>query len=228
MPQFHYTSRRLNVTLMRERVALIEAARSMAALGINQGSAGNISVRAGDAMLITPSAIPYDDITPEMVALMPLDGEYGAWEGPKRPSSEWRFHLDIFRARPEIGAIVHTHAPYATAIAMTRRDIPPCHYMITRFGGATVRCAPYAVFGTAALSTVALAALENRKACLLANHGFIATGATLEAAMAAAVELEALAKQYILSLSIGGPVLLTDQEIEAALDQFATAYKPNE
>ncbi len=216
------------MTLMRERVALIEAARSMAALGINQGSAGNISVRAGDAMLITPSAIPYDDITPEMVALMPLDGEYGAWEGPKRPSSEWRFHLDIFRARPEIGAIVHTHAPYATAIAMTRRDIPPCHYMITRFGGATVRCAPYAVFGTAALSTVALAALENRKACLLANHGFIATGATLEAAMAAAVELEALAKQYILSLSIGGPVLLTDQEIEAALDQFATAYKPNE
>jgi L-fuculose-phosphate aldolase len=228
MPQFHYTSRRLNVTLMRERVALIEAARAMAGLGINQGSAGNISVRAGEAMLITPSAIPYDDMTPEMVALMKLEGEYGAWEGPKRPSSEWRFHLDILRARPEIGAIVHTHAPHATAIAMTRRDIPPCHYMITRFGGGTVRCAPYALFGTAELSAVALAALEGRTACLLANHGFIATGATLEAAMTAAVELEALAKQYILAVSLGGPVLLTDAEIEAALEQFATAYKPNE
>jgi L-fuculose-phosphate aldolase len=212
---------------MRERVALIEAARSMAGLGINQGSAGNVSVRAGDAMLITPSAIPYDDITPEMVALMPLDGAYGAWEGPKRPSSEWRFHLDILRARPEIGAIVHTHAPYATAISMTRRDIPPCHYMITRFGGGTVRCAPYALFGTAELSTAALAALENRSACLLANHGFIATGESLPAAMAAAVELEALAKQYILACTLGGPALLTAEEIEAAQEQFATAYKPN-
>jgi L-fuculose-phosphate aldolase len=122
---------------------------------------------------------------------------------------------------------VHTHAPHATAIAMTRRDIPPCHYMITRFGGGTVRCAPYALFGTAELSAAALAALEGRTACLLANHGFIATGATLDAAMAAAVELEALAKQYILACSLGGPVLLEDQEIEAALEQFATAYKPN-
>jgi len=212
---------------MRERAALIEAARSMSGLGINQGSAGNISLRAGAAMLSTPSAIPYDDITPEMVALMPLEGAYGAWEGPKRPSSEWRFHLDIFRARPEIGAVVHTHAPYATALAMARRDIPPCHYMVTRFGGGTVRCAPYALFGTAELSTLALAALENRTACLLANHGFIATGPDLPAAMAAAVELEALAKQYMLSLTIGGPVLLTDEEIQAAIEQFATAYIQN-
>jgi L-fuculose-phosphate aldolase len=210
------------------RASLVEAARSMAGLGINQGSAGNISVREAAAMLITPSAIGYDVMTPEMVARMPLEGEYGAWEGPKRPSSEWRFHLDIFRARPEIGAIVHTHAPHATAIAMTRRDIPPCHYMITRFGGGTVRCASYALFGTAELSAAALAALEGRSACLLANHGFIAPGATLDAAMAAAVELEALAKQYVLSLSIGGPVLLTEVEIAAALEQFSTAYTPNE
>jgi L-fuculose-phosphate aldolase len=213
--------------MMQQRLALIEAARSMAGLGINQGSAGNISVRSGAGMLITPSAIPYDEITPEMVALMALDGAYGAYEGPKRPSSEWRFHLDIMRARPEVGAIVHTHAPYATAIAMARRDIPPCHYMVTRFGGRDVRCAPYALFGTAALSAYALAALEGRSACLLANHGFIATGATLGAAMAAAVELEALAKQYVLSVSIGGPVLLSDDEIAKAMRQFATAYGPN-
>jgi L-fuculose-phosphate aldolase len=199
----------------------------MAGLGINQGSAGNISVRDGDAMLITPSAIPYEDMTPDMTARMTLDGDYGAWEGPKRPSSEWRFHLDIMRARPEVGAIVHTHAPYATALAMARREIPPCHYMIARFGGGTVRCAPYALFGTAELSAHALAALEGRSACLLANHGFIATGASLAAAMAAAVELEALAKQYALSLAVGGPVLLSDDEIAAALHQFATAYTPN-
>ena len=199
----------------------------MAGLGINQGAAGNISLRAGGKMLITPSAIPYDDITPEMIAAMPIDDNYGAWEGPKRPSSEWRFHLDIFRARPEIGAIVHTHAPHATAIAMARREIPPCHYMITRFGGGTVRCAPYALFGTAELSALALAALRDRTACLLANHGMIATGPTLDAALAAAVELEALAKQFILSVAIGGPVLLTGEEIAAAIEQFATQYRPN-
>ena len=199
----------------------------MAGLGINQGAAGNISLRAGGKMLITPSAIPYDDITPEMIAAMPIDDNYGAWEGPKRPSSEWRFHLDIFRARPEIGAIVHTHAPHATAIAMARREIPPCHYMITRFGGGTVRCAPYALFGTAELSALALEALRDRTAFLLANHGMIATGPTLDAALAAAVELEALAKQFILSVAIGGPVLLTGEEIAAAIEQFATQYRPN-
>lgn len=212
---------------MQQREALILAARSMAGLGINQGTAGNLSLRVEEGMLITPSAIPYDEMTPEMVALMTLDGEYGAWEGPRRPSSEWRFHLDIMRARPEIGGIVHTHAPYATAVAMTRKDIPPCHYMVTRFGGGDVRCAPYALFGTAALSQAALMALEGRSACLLANHGFIATGKDLAAAMGAAVELEALAKQYVLSTAAGGPVLLTEADITAALNQFATAYGPN-
>lgn len=215
------------MTKMQHRLALINAARSMAGLGINQGAAGNISVRTAEGMLITPSAVPYDDVTPEMVALLTLDGEYGAYEGQKRPSSEWRFHLDIMRARPEVGAIVHTHAPYATAISMARKRIPACHYMVTRFGGGDVRCAPYALFGTAELSAVALAALEGRTACLLANHGFIATGADLFSAMAAAVELEALAKQYVISLSIGGPVLLTDAEVEEAMRQFATAYTPN-
>jgi L-fuculose-phosphate aldolase len=213
--------------MMQQRLALIEAARSMAGLGINQGSAGNISLRSEQGMLITPSAIPYEQITPEMVALMPLAGAYGAFTGPKRPSSEWRFHLDIMRARPQTGAIVHTHAPYATALAMARRDIPACHYMVTRFGGGDVRCAPYALFGTAELSAHALTALEGRTACLLANHGFIATGETLDKAMAAAVELEALAKQYVLALTIGGPVLLSEAEIAAAIAQFATAYRPN-
>jgi L-fuculose-phosphate aldolase len=149
------------------------------------------------------------------------------FHGPKRPSSEWRFHMDIMGARPEVGAVVHTHAPYATALAMTRREIPACHYMIARFGGAPIRVAGYALFGTAELSDQVLAALRGRTACLMANHGFVATGATLEAAMLAAVELEALAKQYVLSLSIGGPVLLSEREVLAAVRQFATSYGEN-
>ncbi|OYV52783.1 MAG: class II aldolase [Acidocella sp. 35-58-6] len=213
---------------LQQRTALIAAARSLMGLGLNTGTAGNLSLRTEHGMLITPSAIRYEDITPEMIAMMPLTSDYGTWEGPKRPSSEWRFHLDIMRARPDIGAIVHTHAPYCTALAMARRNIPACHYMVTRFGGADVRCAPYALFGTAELSALAVEALEGRTACLLANHGLIATGATLDAAMGMAVELEMLAKQYCLALSIGGPVLLTAHEIAEAQQQFATAYLPNE
>ena len=212
---------------MDVREQLIAAARSMAALGINQGNAGNLSVRTEAGMLITPSAISYDELTADQLALMPFDTDYGVFHGPKRPSSEWRFHMDIMGARPEVGAVVHTHAPYATALAMTRREIPACHYMIARFGGAPIRLAGSALFGTAELSDQVLAALRGRTACLMANHGFVATGATLEAAMLAAVELEALAKQYVLSLSIGGPVLLSEREVLAAVRQFATSYGEN-
>jgi L-fuculose-phosphate aldolase len=213
--------------MVEDRVALVAAAQSMVRLGINQGIAGNLSIRTAKGMLITPSAIPYETMTPEQVALMPFDGEYGAYVGPKRPSSEWRFHLDIMEMRPEVGAIVHTHAPYATALAMARREIPACHYMIARFGGAPIRVAGYALFGTAELSELVLGALRGRSACLMANHGFVATGATLEAAMVAAVELEALAKQYVLSLQVGGPVLLSEREVNAAVQQFVSSYAPN-
>ena len=209
------------------REELVAAARSMAGLGINQGKSGNLSVRTERGMLITPSAIAYEALTPDQLALMPFDAEYGSFIGPKRPSSEWRFHLDIMQARPEIGSIVHTHAPYATALAMARRDIPACHYMIARFGGAPVRVADYALFGTAELSSKVLEALQGRSACLMANHGFVATGATIGSAMLAAVELEALAKQYVLSLAVGGPVLLSEEEVLAATEQFASAYAEN-
>lgn len=209
-----------------QRIALVTAAQSLSRLGLNSGTSGNISVRNGQGILITPSAIPYELLTPELIAHMPLNGA-GTWAGPKRPSSEWRFHLDIHNARSDINAIVHTHAPYATALAMARQEIPPCHYMVTRFGGDNVRCAPYALFGTAELSALAVTALENRSACLLANHGLIATGPTLKAAMACATELETLAHQYILSLTIGGPILLTPEQIIEAQTQFTTAYRPN-
>ena len=202
------------------RRAIVESARQMNALGINQGTSGNVSARWGDAMLVTPSATPYDAMRPEDLAVMPLDGQ-GAWTGPLKPSTEWPFHLAILNGRPEAGAVVHTHAPYCTTLSILRRDIPAVHYMIAAFGGSTVRCAPYATFGTAELAGLALKAMEGRNACLLANHGMIVAGPTLARAMWLAVELETLAKQYCLSLSIGGPVVLTDAEIAEAVRGFA-------
>lgn len=203
------------------RRAIVDQCRWMNASGLNQGTSGNISARFGDRMLITPSATPYEAMEPEMLAAMPLDGERGVWEGPLKPSTEWRFHLDILRARPEAGAVVHTHSTYATALAMARKPIPACHYMVAAFGGTDVRCAGYARFGTAELSALALEALEGRAACLLANHGAIATGPTLDKAMWIAVELETLARQYAISLTIGGPHILDDHQIAETAAAFA-------
>ena len=193
----------------------------MNALGINQGTSGNISVRCGGTMLITPSATPYETMVPEQIAAMPLDGAHGAWQGPLKPSTEWRFHHAILRARPDTGAVVHTHAAYCTALSMLRRDIPAVHYMIAAFGGASVRCAPYAPFGTVELAELALAALQGRTACLLANHGMIVAGSSVERAMWLAVELETLAKQYVLSLQAGVPTVLTEAEVAQAAAAFA-------
>jgi L-fuculose-phosphate aldolase len=203
------------------RRAVVEAARSMNAMGINQGTSGNISVRCGDRMLITPSATPYEDMQPDDIAAMPLAGT-GEWVGPLKPSTEWRFHQDILRGRADAGAVVHTHATHCTVLAILRRDIPAVHYMIAAFGGNTVRCAPYATFGTAGLAALALAALEGRNACLLANHGMIVVGSTLAKAMWLAVELETLAKQYVISLQTGEPTVLGDAEIADAMKSFAS------
>ena len=204
------------------RHAIVEACRSMNALGINQGTSGNISARCGDAMLITPSATPYEQMQPGDIAAMPLDGERGRWTGRLKPSTEWRFHLDILRGRPDAGAVVHTHATYCTTLSILRREIPAVHYMIAAFGGSTVRCAPYATYGTAELAAHALAALEGRNACLLANHGMIVVGPTLAKAMWLAVELETLAKQYCLSLQLGMPAVLSEAEIAEVAQGFAS------
>ena len=207
-------------TLRREIVA---QARAMNALGINQGTSGNISARCGDTMLITPSAIPYDDMQPDQIASMKLDAaQEPTWTGPLKPSTEWRFHRDILRARPEASAVIHTHATYCTTLAILRRDIPAVHYMIAAFGGSTIRCAPYALYGTAELAAHALRALEDRSACLLANHGMIVAGPSLAKAMWLAVELETLAKQYCLALQLGAPVILSDAEIAETMRGFAT------
>ena len=207
------------------RGAISEAARAMNRLGLNQGMAGNISVRNGEAMLITPSATPYDAMAPEQVARVRLDVEGeglapAAWDGPLRPSSEWRFHRDILASRADIGAVVHAHPAHCTAIAMTRRGIPPCHYMVATFGGEDVRCAGYATFGTQALSDLVLEALRDRTACLLANHGMIACGRDLAEALWRAVELEAVATQYLAAVAAGGVKLLSREEMADAARQF--------
>ena len=210
-------------TALRE--AIIAQCRAMNASGLNQGTSGNISARHGANMLITPSSIPYDQMTPDMIATMPIAGEYGAWDGPKKPSSEWRFHLDIMRSRPEVGAIVHTHSTYCTALSISRKPIPAIHYMIAHFGGPDIRCAGYALYGSAELSALALEALKGRNGCLLANHGMIAVGANLARAMWLAGELETLARQYCLALQIGDPVILSDAEVAEAGAKFGvTGY----
>lgn len=206
------------------RLSLIETCRAMQAAGLVAGTSGNVSVRAGAGMLITPSGVAYDALVPADIAEMVLDGS-GAWEGPAKPSSEWRFHHDILAARPDATAIVHTHSPHATAISMTRQAIPPVHYMVALFGGAEVRCAGYARFGTQALSDLALAALQDRKACLLANHGAITVGSSLADALHLTIELEELARQWILARQAGTPLLLSGAEIEEALEAFA-GYGP--
>ena len=199
------------------RRAIVSAARSMAGFGLTQGTSGNISVRWGEGLLITPSGVPYDDTGPEDIVLLDQDG---GTDHALKPSSEWRFHRDILAARPEVGAVVHCHPIHATAFAICGREIPAVHYMIAAAGGPTVRCAPYATYGTEELSRNALAALEGRSCCLLANHGTIATGPTLDRAMWLAVELETLCRQYAVALQVGDPHILPDDEIARVVELF--------
>jgi len=197
---------------------LLATARAMNALDINRGKAGNVSVRWADGFLITPSALPYDRMQPADMVHVSLDGI--AAPASHAPSTEWRFHRDILRTRPEVNAIVHTHGPFATTLACLDRGIPAFHYMVARAGGHDVRCAPYATFGTQALSDHALAALHERRACLLAHHGAIALGASLDAALALAVEVETLAEMYWRAIQIAEPRLLDADEMDRVLESF--------
>lgn len=210
----------------RERRAMVEACHSMNGLGINQGKSGNIGVRVKEGLLVTPSGMPYDEMTPADIVFMRADGTVP--KGQRAPSSEWRFHRDIFTTRPEAGAVVHTHAMFATTLACLRMEIPAFHYMVAMAGGDSIRCAPYATFGTQELSDYALEALEGRKACLLANHGMIAVGETLKGALALAVEVETLAAQYWRALQVGKPKILPKAEMRRVIAKFATYGKqPN-
>jgi L-fuculose-phosphate aldolase len=205
-----------------KRQSIIDACLRMNMLGINQGTSGNVSLRHEAGMLITPTSVPYETMQPEQIVYMGLDGGF---DPAQRPSSEWRFHLDILRARPEVNAVVHAHPPYSTILAIMGLEIPPVHYMIAVAGGDTIRCAPYATFGTQELSQHAVRALEDRLACLLERHGMIAIGPSLSKAMWIAVEVETLARQYHGCLQIGKPRLLSKEEIKNVLGRIA-GYGP--
>lgn len=200
-----------------QRAHLLAAVQKLSELGLNRGTAGNASVREDDGFLVTPSGMPVEQMTAGSMVRMDFDGRH---QGTLTPSSEWRFHRDILQTRTEVGAVIHTHAMFATTMACLRRDIPPFHYMIALTGGDSIRCAPYALFGTQALSDSALIALESRNACLLANHGMIALGRDLSHALAVALEVETLCEQYWRTLQVGGPALLSPQEILDAMEQF--------
>lgn len=201
------------------RSELIESCRNMNRLGINKGTSGNISVRHGDGFLISPTGIPYDKLQPEHVVAMNWDATY---EGEVQPSSEWRFHRDILQARPDLNAVVHTHSTHATALSILGRDIPAIHYVIAAAGGSTIRCAPYELFGTQELADRVVSALQGRRACLMAHHGVIAGHATIARALALAVTVEELAKQYLLCLPMGEPPILSDDQIAEVLVKFKT------
>lgn len=199
------------------KAQVLATARAMNASGINRGSAGNVSVRSDDGFIITPTGMAYGDCTQDDMVFVGLDGTV---RGQRKPSSEWRFHRDIYAARPEAGAIIHTHSPFATSLACMEAEIGPFHYMIARFGGKTVRCATYATFGSQALSDAMLEALTERSACLMAHHGMVVFGPDLDKTLDLAVELETLCEQYWRVLQIGGPKLIADDEMDRVLEKF--------
>lgn len=199
------------------REEIVAHCLKMNASGINQGTSGNLSVRHRSGMLITPSAVAYDDLSPADVVWMDRDGTY---EHRREASTEWRFHRDIYAARPDVQAIVHAHPTYCTALAICGIEIPAVHYMIAAVGGPTVRCAAYQTYGTQELSDAAIVALRGRNACLLANHGMIAVGPSLPKTLWLAVEMETLARQYTISRQIGTPRILPDDEIARVGEKF--------
>lgn len=200
--------------------AIIDTCLEMTRLGLNQGTAGNVSVRYRDGMLITPTGIPYEQMS--VAQIVYVDGN-GHHEEGKLPSSEWRFHLAAYHARPDAHAVVHNHAVHCTAVSILNRPIPAIHYMIAAAGGNTIPCAPYATFGTLALSEHVMTALGDRKATLLQHHGLIACEANLQKALWLAHEVEVLAQLYLATLAIVDPVpVLPDEEIAVVLEKFKT------
>ena len=199
------------------RKQIIDVCNFMVDRGVNQGTAGNISVRIDDGFLITPSGVPYPEMEPEDIVTMQLDSSH---DGARRPSTEWRFHRDIMAKKPEVGSVIHLHSRYCTSLSMLRMQIPAVHYMIAVAGGPTVPCVPYVTWGTQELADLILGALEDRTACLLANHGMVVVGPNLKRAAWLAVEIEALACQYWHALQVGTPHILPDAEIANVAEKF--------
>ena len=202
---------RLDMTSEKERREIVEASVTAERNNLNSGTAGNISLRFGERMLITPTGVQTARLAVDNIVEMRFDGSFdGFW----RPSSEWMMHAEIYKAFPEAAAVVHTHSDHCVAISCLRQSIPPFHYMLASFGGDDVRCADYAPFGSTDLARAATKALEGRSACLLANHGAICFAESVQSAMAKAMKLETLARQFCLARSLGAPILLGQDEMQ--------------
>jgi L-fuculose-phosphate aldolase len=200
------------------RRGIIRTARRTVEAALTHGTSGNVSARSAGGFYVTPTGVMYDVLQPSDIVEMDMDGN--ALRSNRRPSSEWRIHRDVYAARPEINAVVHVHPPFATTIACLRRDLPAVHYMVAAAGGATIRCAGYATFGTEELSRLVLEALDGRLACLMANHGLVALGADLDVALKVAVETEKVAEVYWRALSAGTPVVLDEEEMRRVAVRF--------
>lgn len=206
------------------RMRLVVAARRLSAGGLNTGTAGNLSARMPAGYIITPSALAYDALSPEDLVFM---GDDWTHSGGQRPAStEWRLHRDLYRSRPDVHAVVHTHSPYATTMACLHRGIPAFHYEVAHAGGPDIRCGAYATFGTQQLSDSAIAALEGRRACLIGNHGAVTVGESLDQALELAEKVESLARMYWQALQVGEPVLLDEVEMARVAERFSTYGKP--
>ena len=201
------------------RARLIAATETLDASGMNVGTTGNISVRTANGMLITPTGIATSALRPEQMVAMQLDG---SWEGAFRPSSEWEMHAEIYKAFPDAGAVVHAHPDHCVALSCLREPLPLFHYMVAGFGGDDVRCSDYALFASGELAKASVAALRDRTACLLANHGMIAFGGDLDTALMRTMKLETLARQYLLARSAGTPVLIEETELAAIRGRYKT------
>ncbi len=209
----------MNEADLRQQV--VDTARSLNASGINQGTSGNVSARIAGGLLITPTSLPYEQMQPGDLVALDLQGQ-PLHDGQRRPSSEWRLHADILRQRPEAQAVVHCHSTSATALACHGRGIPAFHYMVAVAGGADVRCAAYALFGTQAFSDLALAALADRQAALLAQHGQVTLASSLPQALRLAIEVETLARMYLQALQLGEPPVLDPAQMAAVQQQFTS------
>ncbi len=213
------------MTEQAQRQQLVEVARCLNASGLNQGTSGNLSVRISGGLLITPSSLPFEQMEPQdLVAIAASGKPLEAAAGQLRPSSEWRLHADLLASRPEIQAVLHCHSIHATALACHGRPIPPFHYMTAVAGGDDIRCAGYATFGTAELSALAVQALDGRLACLLAQHGQVTLGTSLDQALRIAVEVETLAQMYLQALQLGEPPLLSAAQMAEVHQQFRSLH----
>jgi L-fuculose-phosphate aldolase len=210
---------------MRERAgadvrrALVEAVQRLDALELNRGSTGNASLRVEGGLLITPTGANPSRLQPQDLAVIDHDGTF---HGPWQPSSEWHFHHAIYAARPDVGAVVHTHSTYATALACHGRALPPFHYMVAVAGADEVPCVPYHTFGTEALSQAVRGALQDRNACLMANHGMVACAETMARAITIATEIESLCQSYLAALVLGEPPHLSRDEMAVVIRKFKT------